>query len=59
MGGEGGSEGVEPPAMVGALVVQQLERELDMRREMIETVLSCLEMWFMSAIERRCLVAMT
>jgi hypothetical protein len=42
---------------VGALVVQQLERDLDMRGEVIETVLSCLELWDMSAIERRCRAA--
>ena len=35
----------ERGALVGALVVQKLERELDVRGEVIETVLSCLELW--------------
>ena len=39
---------------VGALIVQKLERELDMRGEVIETVLSCLELWDDAEISRRC-----
>jgi ATP-dependent DNA helicase Q4 len=45
---------VAEPAAVGALIVQQLEREMDMRGEVIETVLSCLELWDARVIERRC-----
>ena len=30
---------------VGALIVSQIERDVDMRGEVIETVLSCLELW--------------
>ena len=41
-------------AAVGALIVQQLEREMDMRGEVIETVLSCLELWDARVLERRC-----
>ena len=37
---------------VGALIVQQLEREMDMRGEVIETVLSCLELWSVRKIEQ-------
>ena len=44
----------ERPAPVGALVAQQLERELDLRGEVIETVLSCLELWDVNVIRRRC-----
>ena len=44
----------EHPAPVGALVAQQLERELDLRGEVIETVLSCLELWDVDVIRRRC-----
>ena len=39
---------------MGALIVQQLEREMDMRGEVIETVLSCLELWDARVVERRC-----
>ena len=39
----------EHPAPVGALIAQQLERELDLRGEVIETVLSCLELWDVDA----------
>ena len=39
---------------VGALIVQKLEKELDMRGEVIETVLSCLELWDDAEIARRC-----
>ena len=52
-GGGGGGEGQEQE-VVGALVVQALQLELDMRGEVIETVLSCLELWDMKAIARRC-----
>ena len=45
---------VAEPAAVGALIVQQLEREMDMRGEVIETVLSCLELWDARVVERRC-----
>ena len=34
--------------------MQKLERELDMRGEVIETVLSCLELWDDAEISRRC-----
>ena len=44
----------EHPAPVGALIAQQLERELDLRGEVIETVLSCLELWDVDVIRRRC-----
>ena len=48
------SEKSEAPPAVGALIVQQLEREMDMRGEVIETVLSCLELWDARDVERRC-----
>ena len=50
---DSGNEVAEPTA-VGALIVQQLEREMDMRGEVIETVLSCLELWDARVVERRC-----
>lgn len=49
-----GKENAEVPPAVGALIVQQLEREMDMRGEVIETVLSCLELWDARDVERRC-----
>ena len=55
--GDGDDDGDGVPSVVGALVVQQLERELDMRGEVIETVLSCLELWDADAVRRRCAAA--
>ena len=53
---EGGDD-ADTSSAVGALIVQQLEREMDMRGEVIETVLSCLELWDARVLERRCAAA--